>query len=47
MQMQRTPKGFADRSFDTPKETVGTNAEVSSAGRWPSGDVDASYHEVR
>ena len=36
---EKTSKGFVDRSFDTPKETVGTNAEVSPAGRWPSGGV--------
>lgn len=30
---EKTSKGFVDRSFDTPKETVGTNAEVSPAGR--------------
>ena len=26
---EKTSKGFVDRSFDTPKETVGTNAEAS------------------
>ena len=42
---EKTSKGFVDRSFDTPKETVGTNAEVSPAGRWPSGGVGALHLE--
>ena len=53
---EKTSKGFVDRSFDTPKEhlewhlsqmQVGLNAEGSPADRRPSGDVDASHHEVR
>ena len=42
---EKTSKGFVDRSFDTPKETVGTNAEVSPAGRRPSGGVGALHLE--
>ena len=42
---EKTSKGFVDRSFDAPKETVGTNAEASPAGRWPSGGVVALHLE--
>lgn len=45
---EKTSKGFVDRSFDTPKETVGTNADASPAspaGRWPSGSVGALHLE--
>ena len=30
---EKTSKGFVERSFDTPKETVGTNAEASGRCR--------------
>ena len=44
---EKTPKGFVDKSFDTYKDhvefKVGSNAKGSSAGRRPSGRVDASH----
>ena len=49
---EKTSKGFVDRSFDTPKETVGTNGVGALHLEWylsqmqvGSNGVDASEEE--
>ena len=49
---EKTSKGFVDRSFDTPKETVGTNGVGALHLEWHlsqmqvgSNGVDASEKE--